>query len=252
MTSPAKRQPGPRRRAFGRPLPPKACKDASPPMFERRPTSAERAPAANRASRRGAAALPARAALVAMFLLASMPLLAARASTPPPAAARSPLAGSPIKHVVVIFQENHSFNDLLGKLCVDEGHRCEGTTNGVISDGTKVPLQAEPDVVPSVGHLFVDQAAAMNHGAMDGRDKVGNCTGGKRYGCLVQAQAGTVPTLWSLADTYTISDHTFETGTSASWGSHIELVAATIDGFVGDPYFNVSGIIKGNACEGKT
>ena len=47
------------------------------------------------------------------------------AANGPPARAEAPW---PIKHVVILFQENHSFNDLLGKLCVDDGNRCAGTT----------------------------------------------------------------------------------------------------------------------------
>ena len=38
----------------------------------------------------------------------------------------SAATASPIQHVVVIYQENHSFNDVLGWLC-DGGKRCEGT-----------------------------------------------------------------------------------------------------------------------------
>ena len=168
-----------------------------------------------------------------------------------PAAEAGAGAPSPIRHVVVLFQENHSFNDLLGKLCVDEQDRCDGTTTGVISDGTKIPLSPEPDIVPGVAHLYADQVAAMDHGAMDGWDHVGAC-GAPHYRCLTQAQAGAVPTLWSLADTYTVSDRTFESDVSASWGSHIDLVAATTDGFQGDPYHSVGSTGKGNACDGKS
>lgn len=157
----------------------------------------------------------------------------------------------PIKHVVVLFQENHSFNDLLGKLCVDEGHRCEGTTTGVISDGTKIRLRPEPDIVPGVAHLYADQVAAMNHGAMNGWDRVSGCKP-PHYRCLTQAGAGTVPTLWSLADAFAMSDRTFASNVAASWGSHIDLVAGTMDGFQGDPYHTVGSTGKGNACDGKS
>src|SRR5207342_552620 len=50
-------------------------------------------------------------------------------------------ASYPIKHVVVIFQENNSFDHLLGKLCVDENNRCDGTTEGKLSDGQSIPLK---------------------------------------------------------------------------------------------------------------
>ena len=153
----------------------------------------------------------------------------------------------PIKHVVVIYQENHSFNDLLGKLCVNENHRCAGTTKGLVSDGTRVPLQAEGDIPPDVGHKAADQSAAINGGAMNGWDRVWNCGSNGGYKCLSQVQdASVVPTLWSLADTYAMSDMTFESGSTASWGSHIQLVAATLDGFVGDQPFHAT---PGTGCD---
>jgi phospholipase C len=153
-----------------------------------------------------------------------------------------PLAGSPIKHVVVIYQENHSFNDLLGRLCVAEQNRCLGTTEGVVSDGTHVQLAAEGDVPPDVGHKAIDQSLAINGGRMNGWDRVWNCNANLHYKCMIQVGPGAVPTLWSLADAYAMSDMTFESGSTASWGSHIQLVAATLDGFVGDqPFHSVPG-----------
>jgi phospholipase C len=180
--------------------------------------------------RRSVAALLALAAAAMPFVIGG-----ARAGAAAPA---DPLAASPIKHVVVIYQENHSFNDILGALCVAEHDRCVGTTQGQISDGTVIPLKPEPDVPPDVGHKDVDQLAAMNHGKMNGWDHVWGCSAVYKYNCLTQVQAGTIPTIWSLADRFTISDHTFESGSSASWGSHIQLVAATLDGFMGDQPFH--------------
>ncbi len=136
--------------------------------------------------------------------------------------------------MVVILQENHSFNDLLGKLCVDESNRCAGSTTGVISDGTRIDLRPEHDNPPSVGHTIADQVAAIDGGRMDGWDHVSGCAAKQKYACLSQAQAGAVPTLWSLADRYAMSDMTFQAQATASWGSHLDLVAATLDGFVGD------------------
>ncbi len=154
---------------------------------------------------------------------------------------------TPIRHVVVLMQENHSFNDLLGRLCVDEHRRCRGSSVGVISGGTRIKLSPEPDLAPSVGHAIADQRAAIDHGRMDGWDQVEFC-GAPDYLCLVQAEAGRVPDLWSLADQYAMSDRTFETSAVASWGSHLELVAATMDGFLGDqPTGGSSG--PGGGCD---
>jgi phospholipase C len=185
-------------------------------------------------------------ACVAMASLAAA--FASRAGAETAAAAPPTSAISPIQHVVVLFQENHAFNDLLGKLCVDEGHRCAGSTTGVISDGTKIELTNEPDVVPAVGHAIADQTAAMDRGRMDGWDRVEGCSAPEHYACLTQAYAGAVPTLWKLADKFVISDRTFETDAVSSWGSHLELAAATMDGFLGDqPTGGTSG--PGGGCD---
>ena len=54
----------------------------------------------------------------------------------------------------------------------------------------------------------------------------------------------------SLADSFALSDRTFETDAVASWGSHVDLVAATLDGFVGDqPTGGTSG--PGGGCDSK-
>ena len=81
---------------------------------------------------------------VGFSAMGSLAAIAFAVQTPAVAASTEagPLAHSPIKHVVVIYQENHSFNDLLGRLCVDEHDRCVGTTEGVISDGTRCTLHA--------------------------------------------------------------------------------------------------------------
>jgi phospholipase C len=158
----------------------------------------------------------------------------AQRSGPASAERRSVLAGSPIKHVVVIYQENHSFNDLLGKLCVQEHGRCLGTTVGKISDGSAMDLIPEPDLPPAVEHNQGSMVRAINGGAMNGWDRLFGCQVEYHYQCMTQAYRRSVPNLWSLANKYTISDMTFETGMRGSWGSHLQLVASTIDGFVGN------------------
>jgi Tol biopolymer transport system component len=63
----------------------------------------------------------------------------------------APPNGSPIRHIVVVFQENHSFDNVLGVLCVDDS-RCDGATSGELHDGTVIPLRRASDLVPDVRH----------------------------------------------------------------------------------------------------
>src|SRR4051794_36455876 len=73
-------------------------------------------------------------------------------------------ARSPIRHIVVVYMENHTFNNVLGRLCVED-QRCEGTTTGQLSDGSTIPLTEAADVVPAIGHGTVATRNAINGGA---------------------------------------------------------------------------------------
>jgi phospholipase C len=140
---------------------------------------------------------------------------------------------TPIQHVVVIYQENHSFDNVLGKLCVLD-HRCAGATKGALPSGKVISLKQSPDVVPFVRHLTRDQIAAINGGKMNGFSKIEGCTSADHHRCYTQYQPSQIPNLAALARHFVISDRTFAMHAIPSWGAHLELVAQTLDGFTGD------------------
>jgi phospholipase C len=144
---------------------------------------------------------------------------------------------SPIQHVVVIYQENHSFDNVLGRFCMQTA-RCNGATQGTLHDGTIVPLADAADIVPEVGHARSAQEKAIHGGAMDGFDLITGCGADVGYACYSQFDPAAVPNVTALAGGFALSDATFETTTAASWVSHIALVASTTDGFYGsNPQF---------------
>src|SRR5262252_4945748 len=72
---------------------------------------------------------------------------------------------SPIQHVVVIYLENHSFDNVLGFWCDDHPARCPdgGMPSSVrLSNGAVVTPHAMPDTVPNVDHTVPSQLAAMH------------------------------------------------------------------------------------------
>lgn len=142
---------------------------------------------------------------------------------------------------MVIDQENHSFNDVLGWLCEDGDHSCLGTDTGVLPDGTSIELHAAPDLVPNVDHEVTAQSRAIDGGRMDGFSENNGCTEADDFACYEQYQPKSIPNLAVLAKHYAVSDHTFELNAVPSWGSHLELAAATLDGFVGNNPHAVSG-----------
>ena len=151
-------------------------------------------------------------------------------------------ASSPIQHVVILFQENHSFDNVLGYLCVQD-NRCDGVTSGKTHDGQTIPLSAARDIPPSIALNPAAQQKAVNGGGMNGWDKVQGCKPKNNYACYTQfltprqGNDGSIPNLTALARAFAISDRTFENDFVASWVAHLGLVAATHDGFTGyNPY----------------
>ena len=143
-----------------------------------------------------------------------------------------PPSGSPIEHVVILFQENHSFDNVLGKLCLEtDPPRCDGTTRGQLSDGSYIDLPPATDIVPGVPHGYHTQVTAVNGGLMNGWDRIGNCSEDKAYRCFQQYEPHQVPNYSALARRFVISDRTFQLDLAGSWGAHAVLAAAHLDGF---------------------
>jgi phospholipase C len=146
-------------------------------------------------------------------------------------------ATTPIQHVVIIFQENHSFDDVLGKLCSQVGNTrmpCDGVTTGKLHTGQTIQLAKEPDIVPNVRHNIKSQQIAINNGKMNGFDLVKDCGSSSGYLCYAQFDPSQIPNLAALVQSFAVSDRTFEFATTPSWGGHLVLAAATLDGFDGD------------------
>jgi phospholipase C len=136
---------------------------------------------------------------------------------------------------VVIYQENHSFDNVLGRYCI-QNSRCNGAMSGTASNGLTISLSTATDVVPSVDHGVNSQINAIHGGRMDRFDQLGGCasTTTPPYACYSQFNPTQIPNLASLATRYALSDMTFEENPAPSFGAHIELVAGTLDGFSGE------------------
>jgi phospholipase C len=147
---------------------------------------------------------------------------------------REPPPMSPIKHVVIIYQENHSFDNVFGRYCVNTG-TCDGATEGTLHNGETIPLGTSPDVVPDAGHRTKAQVSAIDGGKMDGFSSIGSCGPEHDYQCMTQYDPSQIPNLTRLASSFVISDHTYQTFSVPSFGAHIELVSASLGGFTGDP-----------------
>ncbi|MGI8577368.1 MAG: alkaline phosphatase family protein [Nocardioidaceae bacterium] len=158
-------------------------------------------------------------------------------------AADSPItADSPIKHVVIIYQENHSFDDVLGQLCQTRATPCNGYTGPVtFADGIAADNVVEPDVIPNIVHDPHSQALGMS----DNWDGIVGCQS-PPYNCITHIDPANIPNLASLTNTFTVSDATFASNPTASFGAHVTLAAGTINGFAGNnPVKSTTGVKPG-------
>jgi phospholipase C len=162
----------------------------------------------------------------------------------------APSSPTPIQHVVVMYQENHSFDNVLGLWCVRHPP-CDGATQGEISDGTLVNLRKATDLVPEVTHNHKNQTTAVAGGQMNGWDLVQGCEPSTNLQCMVQFRPTQIPNLWDMATTYAVSDRTFQLAFVPSWHSHVQLVASTLDGFDPKkfPFRGEDGLGPGWGCD---
>lgn len=157
---------------------------------------------------------------------------------------RTKAAGTvPVSHVVVILQENHSFDNVLGQLCIKDRRDCDAAASGKRLDGTTVPLTKATDVIPEVGHLQAEQLLAMDNGKMDGWEQLRKCSTDQ---CYSQFQPEQIPSLAALSRSGAISDNFFSRDVVPSWGGHLDLFAQTLDGFVGNNPTHLAGAPAGN------
>jgi phospholipase C len=153
-------------------------------------------------------------------------------------------ADVPIRHVVILFQENHSFDNVFGKFCTEvAGHQitraglgmgCDGVVTGKNVKGKSVPLTPAPDLVPNMPHSIAAQQVAINGGQMGGYSKINGCKKKQGYACYATYDPSSIPNLSQLAEQFAMSDRTFEFRSTPSWGGHLVMAAATTDGFSGD------------------
>jgi phospholipase C len=134
--------------------------------------------------------------------------------------------------VVIVYQENHTFDNVLGQLCAQD-RRCDGATSATLTDGSTRPLAQATDRIPNVSHSTKTQQKAIAGGRMSGFDHIPGC-GAPGYACLSQFDPTQIPNLAALARQYTISDRTFQMDRVLSWGAHLELVTTDLDGFAGE------------------
>jgi phospholipase C len=151
---------------------------------------------------------------------------------------------SRIKHVFVIVQENHSFDNYFGtfpgadNLAGAEAQRHGFRQYDPIGNGWVTPFRiTDPDIEsPSQARKALE--AKMNGGKMDGfvaeqerlaaRKFPGNSAGARVSGLQTMAyyDCDTIPYLWKYAHSFALFDHIFEAMTGPSTPGNVAIIAA--------------------------
>ncbi|HEY2552135.1 MAG TPA: alkaline phosphatase family protein [Streptosporangiaceae bacterium] len=185
-------------------------------------------------------------------------LLAACSSARLPAAARHPgqkknsafSASDPlnsgihkIKHVIVIMQENRSFDEYFGTYPGADGIRRKDGSTPCVPDqqehGCVRPYHDSADVNGGGPHGRKDSNADVDGGKMDGFIKQRNqarnschiasdpaCEPGGKPDVMGYHTAAEIPNYWKYAKNYVLQDHMFEAVKSWSLPAHLYMVSA--------------------------
>jgi len=147
---------------------------------------------------------------------------------PTPTPSPTPGQSGKITHVVIIFQENRSVDNLFNGL-----PGADTVTSGLNSSGQTVALQPISLTAPyDLDHSHHGFATEYNGGAMNGFDTEGSsaCTSGcppanvRAYGYVPQSE---VQPYFAMAQQYTFADRMFQTNQGPSFPAHQYIIAGT-------------------------
>ena len=155
----------------------------------------------------------------------------------PVPAKRASSAGSPIEHVVVIIQENRSFDNLFATFPGADG-ATTGEAEGVpVSKQSQCPIYHEETVNltesnlavgDDFGHKYSDLQIDYDNANMDGFDVDPIPASGGKLDCLHPYQyvnPAQIMPYWDIAEQYVLADHMYQTQGSGSFTAHQDLIA---------------------------
>ena len=137
----------------------------------------------------------------------------------------------PIKHIIIIDKENHSFDNLFGRF-----PGADGATTAHISTGKDVQLSHTPDkTLLDVGHAGAAAVLAVNNGRMDQFDLLPGARQNGKDIADSQYFESDIPNYWKYARAFTLDDHFFASIIGPSFPNHLVTVAATSGNTVDNP-----------------
>ena len=168
--------------------------------------------------------------IIALFLVTALGLGGATVlSLRPDAAHRaysSPTlrtARFPIKHIIIIDKENHSFDNLFGAF-----PGADGAMSAQMPDGKRAPLLHTPDhTLLDIAHAGDAAAFATNNGRMNRFSELPGAIQDGRDIADSQYRQSDIPTYWDYAKRFALDDHFFATIQGPSFPNHLVTIAAS-------------------------
>ncbi|MBV8116568.1 MAG: hypothetical protein JOZ01_01250 [Candidatus Eremiobacteraeota bacterium] len=126
-----------------------------------------------------------------------------------------------IQHVVIVIQENRTFDDLFATY-----PGADGATEGKMSTGQTIPLQPVPLNYVTLSNGWSSYVTAYDNGKMDGFNLM-HLQGYGRAGKVPYTYVipNKVKPYWAMAQQYALADHMFQGQGSGSFTAHQELIA---------------------------
>jgi phospholipase C len=164
---------------------------------------------------------------------------------------------SEIKHVVVLMQENRSFDHYFGAMPGVRGFSDPSAISGVFKqpdpdnpDGYLYPFHADThstsaQALPSTSHSWLPQHDSYNNGAMNGfvtarmNTKIDDYDGIDAQYSMAYFKRDDIPFQWALADAFTICDGYHCSVLGPTWPNRLYLMTGQIDpaGLHGGPTY---------------
>jgi phospholipase C len=164
--------------------------------------------------------------LLFVLALAGCSVPGARFFVPPPAAAEAalgaPSPGKYIKHVVIVIQENRSFDNIFA------GYPgADAPMRGRTSNRKTVPLHQITFDAYDFSHSWEQAMADWNGGKMNGFDRSFTIPRSGRLAAYAYLDRKQVAPYWAMAKQYVLADAMFPTEFGPSFTAHLDLIAST-------------------------
>ena len=136
-----------------------------------------------------------------------------------------------IKHVVIIFQENRTPDNLFQDPVLIT-RSADIAQSGIDSKGNVIPLAPGP-LANSYdnGHTHHDFLVMYDNGKMDGADRVTSCKAGSKncppHPQFIYVQTSDVQPYFQMAEQYTFADRMFQTNQGPSLPAHQYIISGT-------------------------